>query len=146
MRTREMHLADVPDKWANGDPVTENDRIRIALLRIAGCHCDFPIIRQSIVWEGEREWHVNDGPRCKVCNTEVFFSPPTEKMTRARTHSSHRFTRKHLLERQLRGYVINDAFTDLIDCKDEYGCGSGCGCDVDDENLARLTEENATAK
>jgi hypothetical protein len=133
-RIHELYLTDIPTAWASGSVIKDDDRLKIALLRVAGCRCDYPLIRSSVkLGDDGPEW--NDGPRCKSCGTEVFFSPPTAQVTLARTHVSHRSARKFFMSKRARG----EEFTwlaDLVECKPEHGCKPGCGCDYDDENLA----------
>jgi hypothetical protein len=131
---RELHLADVPTGWADGSEINVDDRLKIALLRVAGCRCEFPIIRTSVKLGNDGpEW--NDGPRCKGCDTQVFFSPPTMLVATARIHMSHRSARRFFVEKLAQGEKLT-WLTDLVECKPEHGCKPGCGCDYDDENLA----------
>lgn len=60
---------NVPRHWRNEIPVTEADRLRIALLRMAGCQCELPLLGC------EMNGQEIAGPRCRLCNTRVRMEP-----------------------------------------------------------------------
>ena len=108
-------IGNVPSEWANGQPVTREDRLAIALLRQAGCTCEMPLLR----FARDENWNLNDGPRCKVCNTNIILVSPTAEETLAYKRQSHQtalwYDRNH-----------PGAFA-AIGWKSE--CFTGCGCD-----------------
>jgi hypothetical protein len=68
---RAMTVPGVPAAWKNGQPVTDEERARIALLRLAGCTDELPLLG----------WRAAVGiamtaVRCRLCNAEVAFGEP----------------------------------------------------------------------
>jgi hypothetical protein len=57
-----------PKTWANDGPVSSEDVLRIALLRVAGCTCERPLLGNVM---SDTEPGQSDGPRCRVCNVGV---------------------------------------------------------------------------
>jgi hypothetical protein len=113
----DVTVGNVPAEWANGDPVTREDRLAIAVLRQAGCRCELPLLRNA----RDGNWEMNDGPRCKVCDVNVAFAVPTAEEKLAYDGRSHQaaliFTRQH--PGALGGWVSE--------------CFAGCGCDENAE-------------
>jgi hypothetical protein len=109
----DVTVGNVPAEWANGDPVTREDRLAIAVLRQAGCRCELTLLRNA----RDDDWNVNDGPRCKVCDVNVAFVVPTVEEKLAydrRTHQAYlKFARQH--PGAFGGWVSE--------------CFTGCGCD-----------------
>jgi hypothetical protein len=110
-----MNIDDVPEVWASGDKIPEPDRLKIALLRIAGCTCELPLIRHSHDGSG-----YNAGPRCKVCNTQVILAEPTPEMIKRRQRNQH-LANKEILE-IMPDIKDNEWFAGIGDCYE------GCGC------------------
>jgi hypothetical protein len=108
----DVAVGNVPAEWANGDPVTREDRLAIALLRQAGCRCELPLLRNA----RDDNWDVNDGPRCKACDVNVTLVPPTAEEKLAYDRRSHQaalaVNRKYL---GAFGGWVSECFT-------------GCGC------------------
>lgn len=136
-RIREFHINDVPDQWANGEPIPEYQRLQIALLRVAGCRCELPIMRSAQSFTYPDADPV--GVRCKVCDAHAFVTPPTAEMKMSRAHRSHRLTRQMMAERQAGGQEIPDFLAELAACQPEFGCGPGCGCEEDEVSDASGT-------
>lgn len=63
-----MEIPGVPLHWNNTILMSGEDRTRIALLRLAGCRCTLPLL-------GYNGGSVTDGPRCRLCNARVTFTP-----------------------------------------------------------------------
>jgi hypothetical protein len=59
-----MSTVTVPRAWADGTPLTSDERLRIALLRLAGCTCTLPLL-------GHTSGDVRSGPRCRLCNVRA---------------------------------------------------------------------------
>ena len=73
-----MKVSDVPLTWANGAQVSREDRLAMSLLRVAGCGCELPLLR--------------DRPRCKLCDTRVTLEAPTQAEIHAAASASTRRT------------------------------------------------------
>jgi hypothetical protein len=58
-------IRDVPLKWTNDLPVTQEQLLNVMLLRAAGCTCKLPLLGQRPIKGG---LYV---PRCRTCNIEV---------------------------------------------------------------------------
>lgn len=127
---RELHVSDVPDRWANGDPITDIVRLQMALLRIARCRCEIPLIRPALSNTQPDADPV--GVRCKACGAHAFISPPTDEMKQARVHQSHRVSRQLMIDRQAKGQEVPDFLAELAMCQPEFCCGPGCGCEEDE--------------
>jgi hypothetical protein len=68
--THVMKIKGVPVHWAmETDLLTEAERRTIALLRIAGCECELPLLGHTM--RGKE----SVGPRCRLCNTQVILEP-----------------------------------------------------------------------
>jgi len=104
----------VPVAWASGEPVSREDRIKIALLRLAGCSCELPLIRHAYDEHGK----LNDGVRCKVCGTMARFETPTVEDVLAWNRRSHQMTMAFIRENP-------GAFDGWVS-----ECFDGCGCEL----------------
>jgi hypothetical protein len=56
----------VPVEWRNELPLTTEERLRVALVRLAGCVCELPLL-------GYTGGKLIDGPRCRLCNCGIIF-------------------------------------------------------------------------
>lgn len=112
---------NVPGKWADGTSVLRMNRLYIALLRVAGCSCELPLIRNA----RDENWDFNDGPRCKVCNRQVTLVLPITEEVLAYKRRSHQamvqFERSHPGE-------FAAAFNGWVS-----ECFTGCGCEPANE-------------
>lgn len=108
-------VSSVSAKWANGRPVSREDRLAFALLRQAGCTCEFPLLRNA----RDDDENMNDGPRCKTCNASVVLIEPTAEEELAYRCQSHQvavwYDKTH------------PGVFDAIGWKSK--CFPGCGCD-----------------
>ena len=142
-KIRELHIADVAAEWASGEPISKACRLQIALLRMAGCQCEFPLIRSA--QSSSRPDIDEAGVRCKFCNTHVLLTAPTPEMKLARAHHSHRLARQMILRWQRENRDVAAAFwLDLTICKEEYGCKPGCGCELDNEDDASASVQRTS--
>lgn len=87
----------------------------IALLRLAGCTCELPLLRHAL----DETRTLNDGPRCKLCGNQVLLMEPTPEQV------DERKVRQHLALKKL-----IQMHPDLLDHFQGIGdCYAGCGCD-----------------
>jgi hypothetical protein len=108
-------IGNIPTHWANGDPITTEDRFAIALLRLTGCACELPLLRTA----RDDHWLLAHGPRCKSCDRQMLLVPPTVEETLAYRRVSHQVMVNYGLH--------NPGVFDELDWKIE--CFTGCGCD-----------------
>lgn len=107
-----LMVGDVPVKWASGGTISEDDRLRMALLRVAGCRCELPLLGFNP--------ESFKAPRCRSCNAVVFMNEPTPEQKRARDQAQHQANKETMrLHPELRQYV---------EFKDLDACYPGCGC------------------
>lgn len=113
MAVKDLHIGDVPGKWASGELIAPEERCRIALLRLAGCTCELPLPGynpDSLM-----------APRCRACNTRVFLDEPTAEHAQARKRTHHLANKETMrLHPDLRQF---ESFADL------NACYPGCGCE-----------------
>jgi hypothetical protein len=112
-----MRVGDVPLEWATGNEfLSRENRLAIALLRLAGCECEYPLLRNAY----DEDRTPNSGPRCKMCKAQVLIDAPTEEQKKARGRAQH-LANKEIMTAvpELNG---NEFFSGLGDCY------KGCGC------------------
>lgn len=69
-----MKIPDVPTMWRNDLEVSYADRVSIALLRIAGCRCELPLLGYCMT--GGAQSAQIAGPRCRTCSIRVQMTAP----------------------------------------------------------------------
>ena len=118
-----MRIGDIPAQWAAGEEdISREDRLAMALLRLAGCACEFPLLRHAFEKDART---ANAGPRCKVCSAEVFLDGPTEEQRKARDRKQHLANKKIMAE--LPNLEENKFFAGLGDCYEGCGCVQDAG-------------------
>lgn len=60
----------IPTHWSNDLPMSTEERLRIALVRLAGCKCGRPLL-------GYTGGSLMDGPRCRLCDSGIEFEEQT---------------------------------------------------------------------
>lgn len=109
-----MEISNVADVWASDAKIRYIDRVQVALLRLGGCTCQFPVLRRAI--------NDYDGPRCKVCGIQVLLIPPTEEEI---------LTYKRLIHKANKNFLAS-AGPEFTEKHPEFKildeCYEGCGC------------------
>lgn len=68
-------MKPIPTHWVNGEAFTMCERLQVAMLRIAGCECELPLLGCHKI---EHPWDMWL-PRCRLCNTETSLPPSPEE-------------------------------------------------------------------
>lgn len=117
----ELEVRLVPRKWANKIQVSVRDQLKIALLRVAGCGCQFPIIRDAVRWDENDNSSYSIGPRCKICDKQVWIENVTDEEELEYLRQQHRNNIETM--KQMPQLRESEHFKDLDKCF------PGCGCD-----------------
>jgi hypothetical protein len=111
-------ISNVPKYWAHGGEVSYQDRLGIALLRLAGCQCELPLLRTSYDASGV----LSTGPRCKSCDRKVELAEPTVEETLTYRRQSHHAVLRYEITHPGALAAAFDGW--------RSECFPGCGCEL----------------
>ena len=66
----ELRIQDVPSHWRNNIEASWRERCEIALLRMAGCKCELPLLGGYMEEYGNT--YIQASVRCRLCNVSVY--------------------------------------------------------------------------